>query len=85
MNNKGVLVVFYWLYDVTQTSMSRRAAAVSRKTAETDINVELLLDIPTISGDGDDPQQQMQQIIEVDTGIGFLDHVSDSEWVEQEV
>lgn len=46
-------------------TMSRRAS-VSRKTAETQINVDLDLD----------PASATEQSISVSTGIGFLDHAS---------
>jgi len=43
-----------------------RSATVARKTNETDIQVSLTLDTdPSVS-----------QVIQVSTGIGFLDHVS---------
>jgi imidazoleglycerol phosphate dehydratase HisB len=47
---------------------SNRKATISRKTNETDIQVELHLDVvPGVD----------EQIIDVSTGIGFLDHVSE--------
>lgn len=44
-----------------------RTAQVSRKTNETDISVDLNLDATPGSG--------IAQVINVSTGIGFLDHV----------
>jgi imidazoleglycerol-phosphate dehydratase len=44
-----------------------RVATVSRKTNETDIQVDLNLDATQGSG--------ITQVIQVKTGIGFLDHV----------
>lgn len=44
-----------------------RTARISRKTKETDIQLELTLDVPLGT----------QQLIQIDTGIGFLDHVSE--------
>lgn len=44
-----------------------RVATVSRKTNETEINVDLNLD--AVPGSG------ITQAIKVNTGIGFLDHV----------
>ena len=48
---------------------SARVASISRKTNETDIQVELNLDATPGSG--------ITQEIDVNTGIGFLDHVND--------
>jgi imidazoleglycerol-phosphate dehydratase len=45
-----------------------RQASVSRKTSETEIEVDLCLD-PVSS-------EKEKQVIEVSTGIGFLDHVN---------
>ena len=45
-----------------------RVATVSRKTNETDIHVDLNLD--AVPGSG------ITQVIKVNTGIGFLDHVT---------
>jgi len=42
-----------------------RTAQVSRKTSETDINVEIWLD----------HEVDQPQVIKIDTGIGFLDHM----------
>ena len=47
--------------------MAARTATISRKTNETDIDVYLNLDCQ--------PGSASQQIIEISTGIGFLDHV----------
>jgi imidazoleglycerol-phosphate dehydratase len=47
---------------------SARVASISRKTNETDIQVELNLDATHGSG--------ITQEIDVNTGIGFLDHVN---------
>lgn len=47
--------------------MSARQASVSRKTAETQIDVEINLDCG--------PNSNNVQVIDVKTGIGFLDHV----------
>jgi len=44
-----------------------RVATVSRKTNETEIHVDLNLDATPGSG--------ITQVIEINTGIGFLDHV----------
>lgn len=44
-----------------------RVASVSRKTSETEIQVDLNLDATPGSG--------ITQVINVKTGIGFLDHV----------
>ena len=49
---------------------SARVASISRKTNETDIQVELNLDATPGSG---------TQEIDVNTGIGFLDHVNDGQ------
>jgi hypothetical protein len=43
-----------------------KQATIARKTAETDISIDLALDVWT------------QQTIEINTGIGFLDHVGRS-------
>lgn len=45
-----------------------RVATVSRKTNETEIYVDLNLDASPGSG--------ITQVIKVNTGIGFLDHVT---------
>ncbi|KAF5324774.1 hypothetical protein D9611_004557 [Ephemerocybe angulata] len=47
--------------------MASRTASISRKTAETDIQVDINLDCAPGSG--------VQQVINVSTGIGFLDHM----------
>lgn len=47
--------------------MSARKASVSRKTNETQIEVHIDLDCAPGSG--------MQQVIDISTGIGFLDHM----------
>jgi imidazoleglycerol phosphate dehydratase HisB len=47
--------------------MSDRTATVSRKTNETEIEVYINLDCQ--------PGSASQQIINISTGIGFLDHV----------
>ena len=47
--------------------MAARTATISRKTNETDIEVYINLDCQ--------PGSASQQIIDVSTGIGFLDHV----------
>jgi imidazoleglycerol-phosphate dehydratase len=47
--------------------MSDRTAALSRKTNETEIEVYINLDCQ--------PGSASQQIIDISTGIGFLDHV----------
>ena len=46
----------------------RRQASVSRKTSETEIEVDLCLDHAF--------SESEKQVIEVSTGIGFLDHVN---------
>lgn len=48
-------------------AMAARTAKISRKTNETDIEVYINLDCQ--------PGSASQQIIDVSTGIGFLDHV----------
>jgi len=48
--------------------MAARQATLSRKTNETQIDVFINLDCA--------PGSSNQQIIDVSTGIGFLDHVS---------
>ncbi len=48
-------------------AMTARTATISRKTNETEIQVYINLDCQ--------PGSASQQIIEVSTGIGFLDHV----------
>ena len=48
-------------------STAPRTATVTRKTAETDISVSISLDASAASG--------ATQTIDVQTGIGFLDHV----------
>lgn len=50
--------------------LSIRAATVERKTNETNIKVSLALDVHPTSA---------PQVINVKTGIGFLDHVSHGE------
>ena len=52
-------------------SEKRRQASISRKTNET--NIEVFLDLDCAPGAG------VTQTIEVSTGIGFLDHVSQPE------
>ena len=47
--------------------MSDRTATISRKTNETEIEVYINLDCQ--------PGSASQQIINISTGIGFLDHV----------
>ena len=47
--------------------MSDRTATISRKTNETEIEVYINLDCQ--------PGSASQQVINVSTGIGFLDHV----------
>jgi imidazoleglycerol-phosphate dehydratase len=47
--------------------MSDRTATLSRKTNETEIEVYINLDCQ--------PGSASQQIIDISTGIGFLDHV----------
>lgn len=47
--------------------MTIRTATITRKTNETDIQVYINLDCQ--------PGSASQQIIDVTTGIGFLDHV----------
>jgi imidazoleglycerol-phosphate dehydratase len=47
--------------------MSDRTATISRKTNETEIEVYINLDCQ--------PGSASQQIIDISTGIGFLDHV----------
>ncbi|THH20375.1 hypothetical protein EW146_g971 [Bondarzewia mesenterica] len=47
--------------------MAERKASISRKTNETEIEVSINLDCQ--------PGSASQQVIEVSTGIGFLDHV----------
>jgi imidazoleglycerol-phosphate dehydratase len=47
--------------------MSDRTATISRKTNETEIEVHINLDCQ--------PGSASQQIIDISTGIGFLDHV----------
>ena len=49
------------------TTMSRRQASISRQTSETQIEVSIDLDCAAGSG--------VKQVIDVSTGIGFLDHV----------
>jgi imidazoleglycerol phosphate dehydratase HisB len=51
-------------------AMTARTATISRKTNETEIQVYINLDCQ--------PGSASQQIIEVSTGIGFLDHVRPS-------
>jgi len=51
----------------TFTSQMSRQASISRKTNETQIEVHLNLDCA--------PGSNFKQIIDVSTGIGFLDHV----------
>jgi imidazoleglycerol-phosphate dehydratase len=48
--------------------MSARTAAITRNTAETQVKVVINLDCQ--------PGTQNEQLIEVSTGIGFLDHAS---------
>lgn len=50
--------------------MSTRQASLSRKTNETQIDVSIILDCG--------PGSAIPQTIEISTGIGFLDHVSNS-------
>src|SRR5712671_3291473 len=57
---------FYHLR-VEKMAMTARTATISRKTNETEIQVYINLDCQ--------PGSASQQIIEVSTGIGFLDHV----------
>ncbi len=52
---------------MSPASSEKRFASVSRKTNETDIQVNLTLDF--------DPAGVEEQEIKVSTGIGFLDHV----------
>jgi imidazoleglycerol-phosphate dehydratase len=47
--------------------MAARTATISRKTNETQIEVSINLDCT--------PGSQNAQVIEISTGIGFLDHV----------
>ena len=47
--------------------MSARQATISRKTSETEVEVTINLDTQPGSG--------FDQVINVSTGIGFLDHV----------
>ncbi len=47
--------------------MSDRTATISRKTNETEIEVYINLDCQ--------PGSASQQVIDISTGIGFLDHV----------
>jgi imidazoleglycerol-phosphate dehydratase len=47
--------------------MAARTATISRKTNETQIDVSINLDCT--------PGSQSAQVIEISTGIGFLDHV----------
>ena len=47
--------------------MAARQATISRKTNETEIEVYIDLDCT--------PGSNVKQVIEVSTGIGFLDHV----------
>lgn len=47
--------------------MSKRKATIARKTDETAIEVSINLDTQPGSG--------LQQVIDISTGIGFLDHV----------
>jgi hypothetical protein len=55
--------------DIHLRSMAEaRVATVSRKTNETEIHVDLNLDATPGSG--------ITQVIKVNTGIGFLDHVT---------
>lgn len=49
------------------SAMAERKATISRKTNETEIEVSINLDTQPGSG--------LQQVIEISTGIGFLDHV----------
>ena len=49
------------------STLSARTASVSRKTNETQIDVSLNLDCGVGSAS--------EQVIDVSTGIGFLDHV----------
>lgn len=49
---------------------SIRTATVTRKTGETDIQCTLTLDV----------EAGAKQVIEVDTGIGFLNHVRSALW-----
>lgn len=53
--------------DFTSSTMSERTATVERKTSETEISCTLNLDYDPSVG---------KQVIDVQTGIGFLDHVS---------
>jgi imidazoleglycerol-phosphate dehydratase len=48
-------------------AISDRTATISRKTNETEIEVHINLDCQ--------PGSASQQIIDISTGIGFLDHV----------
>jgi imidazoleglycerol-phosphate dehydratase len=48
-------------------AMAARTATISRKTNETEIEVYINLDCQ--------PGSASQQVIDVSTGIGFLDHV----------
>lgn len=47
--------------------MAARTATISRKTNETQIEISINLDCT--------PGSQNAQVIEISTGIGFLDHV----------
>lgn len=59
--------LLYCTFNFTTQSMHRRAS-VSRKTSETEIEVDLCLDHAF--------SENEKQVIEVSTGIGFLDHVN---------
>jgi imidazoleglycerol phosphate dehydratase HisB len=56
--------------------MSDRTATVSRKTNETEIEVYINLDCQ--------PGSASQQVINISTGIGFLDHVRFSNSMDRE-
>jgi imidazoleglycerol phosphate dehydratase HisB len=51
---------------VATDAFAPRTSTISRKTNETDIKVSLVLDVPV----------GVDQVINIQTGIGFLDHVS---------
>ncbi|KAJ1568310.1 imidazoleglycerol-phosphate dehydratase [Cladochytrium tenue] len=52
-------------------SLEARTAVIERQTAETDIRVDLAIDLPPNAT----AEQQQQQSIDVKSGIGFLDHM----------
>jgi hypothetical protein len=52
---------------IRKMAMAARIATISRKTNETEIEVSINLDCQ--------PGSASEQIIDVSTGIGFLDHV----------